>query len=108
MNMNIDADSNLQQDVRARMSSVLKNDAENILSSLGLNGATAIKMLYAQIVDKKGLPFTPTLTASHEIPNVETRRAMVLAEAKELGMIPDDSPRFSSVSELMEDLGRED
>ena len=32
--------------------------------------------------------------ATSETPNEETRRAAVEAEAKELGLIEDDSPRF--------------
>ncbi len=32
---------------------------------------------------------------------------MILAEAKELGLIPDDSPRFSNVDDMMEFLDGE-
>jgi len=34
-------------------------------------------------------------------PNETTRRAMALAKAKELGKIPDDSPVFTDVREIM-------
>lgn len=34
-------------------------------------------------------------------PNETTRRAMALAEAKELGRIPDDSPVFTDVQKMM-------
>ena len=35
------------------------------------------------------------------------QQAMILAEAKELGLIPDDSPRFSNVDDMMEFLDGE-
>ncbi|WP_203638477.1 hypothetical protein [Levilactobacillus wangkuiensis] len=34
-------------------------------------------------------------------PNETTRRAMALVKAKELGKIPDDSPVFTDVQEMM-------
>lgn len=43
--------------VYARIDSDLKKDAENILSQLGITPASAIQMLYSQIVLTKGLPF---------------------------------------------------
>lgn len=35
------------------------------------------------------------------VPNAETRRAMEEAEAKALGLIPDDAPGFRDTEELM-------
>ena len=40
-----------------RMEPELKNQAEEILSSLGLSASTAINMFYRQIVLKRGIPF---------------------------------------------------
>ena len=40
-----------------RMEPELKNQAEEILSSLGLTASTAINMFYRQIVLKRGIPF---------------------------------------------------
>ena len=35
------------------------------------------------------------------MPNEATRRAMVIAEAHELGILPDDSPSFNNADELI-------
>ncbi len=43
--------------VYARIDSDLKNNAEGILSQLGISPSSAIQMLYSQIVLKKGIPF---------------------------------------------------
>ena len=40
-----------------RMEPELKNQAEEILSSLGISTSTAINMFYRQIVLKRGIPF---------------------------------------------------
>lgn len=39
-----------------------------------------------------------------EQPTLETERALVIARAKELGLVPDDSPAFDSVEAAMEYL----
>ena len=39
-----------------------------------------------------------------EVPNEATRRAMVEAEAKAMGLIEDTSPRFKDVDALMSHL----
>lgn len=43
--------------VYARIDTNLKNNAENILSQLGISPSSAIQMLYSQIVLKQGIPF---------------------------------------------------
>lgn len=43
--------------VYARIDTNLKNNAEGILSQLGISPSSAIQMLYSQIVLKKGMPF---------------------------------------------------
>lgn len=43
-----------------------------------------------------------------EKPTFETRKALAEARAKELGIIPDDSPVFDNVDDLMEYLDNED
>lgn len=47
--------------VYARIDTNLKEDAEAILSRLGISPSSAIQMLYSQIVLTKGLPFAPRL-----------------------------------------------
>ena len=41
------------------------------------------------------------------MPNEVTRRAMVIAEAHELGILPDDSLSFNNADELMSFLDEE-
>lgn len=43
--------------VYARIDSGLKENAEGILSQLGISPASAIQMLYSQIVLQRGMPF---------------------------------------------------
>ena len=43
--------------VYARIDTNLKDNAESILSQLGISPSSAIQMLYSQIVLKKGMPF---------------------------------------------------
>lgn len=47
--------------VYARIDTNLKDNAESILAQLGITPASAIQMLYSQIVLTKGLPFAPRL-----------------------------------------------
>lgn len=50
--------------VYARIDTNLKNNAENILSQLGISPSGAIQMLYSQIVLKQGIPFDLKLPSS--------------------------------------------
>jgi addiction module RelB/DinJ family antitoxin len=43
--------------VYARIDTKLKDNAEEILSQLGISPSGAIQMFYSQIVMKKGIPF---------------------------------------------------
>ncbi len=43
--------------IYARIDTGLKENAENILSQLGISPSSAIQMLYSQIVLTKGIPF---------------------------------------------------
>lgn len=47
--------------VRARLDATLKRDSEAILRQLGLSQTEAIRMFFAQIVHRRGLPFQVTL-----------------------------------------------
>ena len=50
-------------------------------------------------MNQRKIPFE--IVGRPEVPNEATRRAMVIAEARELGILPDDSPSFDNVDELM-------
>lgn len=49
--------------VYARIDTRLKEDAESILTRLGISPSSAIQMLYSQVVLRRGLPFAPVLPA---------------------------------------------
>ena len=52
-----------------------------------------------QLIIKRRIPFD--IEAPDPAPNEATRRAMVAAEARELGIIPDDTPTFTDVDDLL-------
>jgi DNA-damage-inducible protein J len=53
--------------VYARIDTNLKENAEGILSQLGISPSSAIQMLYSQIVLKKGMPFDLRLPSSQPL-----------------------------------------
>ena len=53
--------------VYARIDTGLKNSAEEILAKLGVTPASAIQMLYSQIIMHNGLPFSVRIPAAKPI-----------------------------------------
>ena len=53
--------------VTARIQPEIKEQAEAILSQLGISPSSAIQMLYSQIVLKKGMPFELKLPSSKSL-----------------------------------------
>lgn len=53
--------------VYARIDTNLKNNAESILSKLGISPSSAIQMLYSQIILNNGMPFELKLPAQKPI-----------------------------------------
>lgn len=82
-----------------RFDEASKNQAIEILDSIGLSFNSYLNLAVKQLVNKRRVPFE--LEAVELSPTEETRRAMVEAEAKELGLIPDDSPSFSNASDAL-------
>jgi len=78
--------------IRARIDPALKDRAEAILNSLGLNASDAIRLFYTQITLTEGLPFPV------KIPNAQTVHAMQAADAGKV-------TRHGSTAELFEKLG---
>lgn len=85
-----------------RIEDDLKNQAVSILDSIGLSFNAYVQLATRQLVNQRRIPFE--LLAATEIPNEETYRALVAAEARALGLIPDDSPAFADADGLMEFL----
>jgi len=87
----------MTQDARisSRIDRALKDQAEAILSELGIKSSQAISMFYSQIVKHRGIPF------ELKIPNEET-----IAAVEEL-ISPKsrkNAESFSSIEGLMSDL----
>ena len=78
--------------IRARIDPELKQLAETILDSLGLNTSDAIRLFYKQITLNDGLPFPV------KVPNAETIQAMRDAEAGKV-------TRYRSAAEMFEKMG---
>ena len=47
--------------IQARVDSKLKEEAENIMSQLGISLNEAIRMFLKQVIIQQGIPFRPTL-----------------------------------------------
>ncbi len=85
-----------------RIDENLKQQASELCDFLGMSYNTYVTMATRQLVSQRRIPFE--VTADVHVPNAQTHSAMVAAEAKELGLIPDDALEFSDVSTLMEYL----
>jgi DNA-damage-inducible protein J len=81
--------------VQARMEPELKEKADAILASLGINATTAITLFYTQVVRHRGIPL------ELKVPNEETVAAM--RELKDPAYRK-SAKKFGSVTDLMADL----
>lgn len=88
-----------------RTNTELKKRFNALYAGMGIDLTTAFNMFMLQSIKDNKIPFT--VTGDTHIPNETTHRALVLSEAKELGLIADDSPRFDSVDTLFEALDGE-
>lgn len=82
-----------------RLDEGLKRQAVDICESMGMSYNTYVVMATRQLVNQRRIPFE--VVATPAVLTEQTRRAMVAAEAKALGLIPDDSPSFSDVDSVM-------
>ena len=76
-----------------------KSQATELLKSMGLTFNGYLNMAVKQLVNQRRIPFE--ILPSGEEPSAQTRRAMIAAEAKELGLIQDDSVSFASAEDAM-------
>ncbi|GBG93820.1 DNA-damage-inducible protein J [Ligilactobacillus salitolerans] len=81
-----------------RLDDELKDKLIKELSATGLSINAYFNMAARQLILQKKIPFE-ILTEADE-PTEETRRALVAAEAKKLGIIPDDVPEFDNTKAL--------
>lgn len=66
--------------IYARIDTNLKENAEKILSQLGISPSGAIQMLYSQIILNKGIPFDLRLPAAKPVAIGNMTRASLDAE----------------------------
>ncbi|KAB5607486.1 type II toxin-antitoxin system RelB/DinJ family antitoxin [Bifidobacterium jacchi] len=70
----------------------VKAQAAELYESMGMSLSTAVNMFLRQSLADNGIPFRPRRYEGMRLtPTEKTRRAMVEAEAKEMGIIADDS-----------------
>jgi DNA-damage-inducible protein J len=79
--------------IRARVDPTLRLKAEAILDKIGLSVSEAIRLFYAQVILRDGLPFDV------RIPNAATRKALREADAGK------NLTHYDSVDEMFQDLG---
>ncbi len=80
--------------VRARIDERIKEEASDVLATMGLTVSDAFRMMLTRIAREKALPFEPL------VPNAETIAAM--KEARRGGLTS-----FENVDMLMTDLNAE-
>jgi len=79
--------------IRARIDSSLKAEAEDIFAALGMNATEAITLFYTQVKLNQGLPFDV------KIPNKETQKTLLESE-QGIGVT-----RYANKDEMFTDLG---
>lgn len=77
----------------------VKQETTEILDAIGLSLSGYFNLAARQLIIKRRIPFD--IEAPELVPNEATRRAMVAAEARELGLIPDETPTFDNVDDLL-------
>ena len=85
-----------------RLDDELKKELQKDLDAAGISMNAFFVMAAKQLVLQKKIPFE--ILTEPEIPNDTTGKALLLADAKDEGIIPDDSPSFDNVHDLMKSL----
>lgn len=92
--------------VYARIDTELKENAEGILSQLGISPSSAIQMLYSQIVLKKGMPFELRLPSTKPTAVGDMSREQLNAELMK-GVESMKSGKTYTADEVDSELKRE-
>ena len=82
-----------------RIDEDIKREATDILDSMGISFNGYLNMAIRQLINQRRIPFD--VIPAREVPNEETRRAMLLAEAKAMGLIEDDAVRFENADDAV-------
>lgn len=92
--------------VYARIDTDLKENAEGILSQLGISPSSAIQMLYSQIVLRKGMPFELRLPSAKPTAIGGMTKEQIDVELQK-GMDSIESGRTYTADEVDAELRRE-
>ena len=85
--------------IQTRIDNELKKSAEVVLSSIGLDMTSAIRLFLTQVVNQEKLPFRAVAKPKY---NAETMAAIQETLDIESGKIP--AKRYDSVEEMMNDI----
>ena len=85
-----------------KMDEGVKATACSMLDSMGMTFGGFVNMAARQLIIQGRLPFEVIAPQQSEVPNEVTHRALIEAEAKTLGLIPDDAVSFSDAHEAPE------
>lgn len=86
--------------IQTRVDAELKKQSEKVLSSIGLDMTSAIRLFLTQVVNQRKIPFEPS--APEEVFNDETLEAA--QEAKEIASGREKAERYSNVNEMMNSI----
>ena len=92
--------------IYARIEPDVKEQAESILSALGVPASNAINMFYKQIILHKGIPFDVTLPASIS-PDLSFLSAAELSEELEKGYADMKAGRAKPVKEVFANIRKD-
>lgn len=83
-----------------RLDANLKKEVDKRLKATGLSLNGYFTLAAKQLVIQNRVPFNIVLPAEDQL-NQETEKAMVKAQAEELGLIKDDGRAFDNIDDLM-------
>lgn len=91
--------------VFARVDSAIKDEAEGVLSRLGLPMSSAINLFLRQVILRQGLPFEVTLSAPRPVAAGALTQEQLAAELRK-GLDDIDAGRVVSAEQAFEALER--
>ncbi|AEJ23595.1 DNA-damage-inducible protein J [Weissella koreensis KACC 15510] len=86
-----------------RLNDELRDELEPRLKAVGLSLNDYLVMAAKQFVIQNKIPFEVIVPKG--IPNETTHKALIEAQTREIGLIPDNSPEFDNVDDLINHLG---
>lgn len=87
----------------ARIEPEVKEEAENILASLGISVSSAINMFYKQIILQRGIPFELKLPEGHSL-NIDGMTPEQLNKELERGYADMMAGRCKTIEKAFEDI----